>query len=110
DGNVSNHAVLRRRLESLGHRFATPRPEEVVLRAYEAWGDEMLAALEGVFALVLWDARKQRLLAARDRLGVKRLYYTETAEGLALASVPADLVPLTPDREPELAAVAYVLT
>jgi asparagine synthase (glutamine-hydrolysing) len=87
NGEIYNFSALRSELEGLGHRFRTRSDSEVLVHGWEAWGEGVLARLEGMFALLLWDARTRTLLAARDRMGEKPLYYAELAGGgLALAS------------------------
>lgn len=111
NGEIYNYPTLRTRLEGLGHRFSSHSDSEVILHAYETWGDQLVDYLEGMFAFALWDETRQRLLAARDRMGIKPLYYAETSQGLVLASEAGALLPLldaTP--EPEPMALAYVMT
>lgn len=86
NGEIYNFRELRRELESLGHRFQTNSDVEAVVHGYEVWGDEVLKRLRGMFAFALWDARRERLLLARDRVGIKPLVYRETPGGLAFAS------------------------
>jgi len=81
NGEVYDYRDLRRQLEGRGHRFRTASDTEVILRGYEEWGDEVVGRLRGMFAFALWDGRQGRLLLARDRLGVKPLYYHEGADG-----------------------------
>lgn len=88
NGEIYNHAALRRTLEAQGHRFRTRSDAEVLPHLYEEQGLEFLHALEGMFALALWDAREGRLVLARDRMGEKPLYYGTTAEGFFFASEP----------------------
>src|SRR5438270_12421560 len=74
NGEVYNHAALRRELEGLGHRFHTQCDTEVVLHAFQQWNTECFARLRGMFAVALWSERDKRLVLARDRLGIKPLY------------------------------------
>lgn len=85
NGEIYNHRDLRRRLRN-DHRFTTRSDSEVVLHLHEELGDALLPLLNGMFALVLWDRRERRLTLARDRLGIKPLYFAETADGLLFAS------------------------
>lgn len=86
DGAIYNHRELRRRLESRGHHFAGAGDAESALHAYEEWGTDCLRRLAGEFALALWDDRKKRLFLARDRLGVKPVYYAQRGDRLVFAS------------------------
>lgn len=86
NGEIYNHAELRARLEAKGHRFLTHSDCEVIIGLYEECGDGLLDHLRGMFAFVLWDTSRQRLLAARDHLGQKPLFYTERAGSFAFAS------------------------
>jgi asparagine synthase (glutamine-hydrolysing) len=75
NGEVYNHLALRRELEKHGHRYATRCDTETVLRAYIDGGPESVSSLRGMFAFAIWDSRRRELLLARDRLGIKPLYY-----------------------------------
>ena len=88
NGEIYNFRELRKQLEAQGHRFRSATDSEVILHAYEEWGDDCVLRLRGIFAFGLWDDRRERLLLARDRLGVKPLYYWAHAEGLVFASQP----------------------
>ena len=84
NGEVYNFQDLRDELEARGITFRTKGDTEVVLRAYEVYGDAAVERLRGMFAFGLWDGRRRRLLLARDPLGIKPLYYTRTADGFFL--------------------------
>ncbi|MEU7823082.1 asparagine synthase (glutamine-hydrolyzing) [Catellatospora sp. NPDC049133] len=86
NGEVYNHRELRWQLSGLGHRFRTVSDTEVVLRAYLEWGPHFVDRLDGDFAIAIWDERLQYLLLARDRFGVKPLYYRQTDNGLVFGS------------------------
>ena len=77
NGEIYNFQELRGDLEKLGHRFATHSDTEVLLRAYRQWGAYCLQRLRGMFAFALWDNVRRELFIARDRVGIKPLYYAE---------------------------------
>ncbi len=86
NGEIYNYRALRNRLEGAGHRFRTESDSEVVVHLYEDEGPEMLAHLDGMFALAVWDSRQGQLLLARDRLGQKPLVYRHESDRLLFAS------------------------
>jgi len=88
NGEIYNHRELRRELVALGHRrWRTSHSDtEVVLRAFQEWGIDCLKKLRGMFAFALWDSRARKLWLARDRIGVKPLYYTVGAGRFSFAS------------------------
>ncbi|MET9863926.1 asparagine synthase (glutamine-hydrolyzing) [Streptomyces smyrnaeus] len=92
NGEVYNYREVRAELTARGHRFRTAGDTEVVLRAYLEWGPECVRRLEGMFAFAVWDPRSRQLLLARDRLGIKPLYYARTAQGLLFGSEPKALL------------------
>src|ERR1035437_8715835 len=75
NGEIYNFAELREELLQKGHTFRSHSDSEVILHLYEEHGPECIARLDGMFAILLWDGRQQRLLAARDRSGKKPLFY-----------------------------------
>jgi asparagine synthase (glutamine-hydrolysing) len=85
-GGLDNQAELRVLLEAKGHRFRSGKHAEVILHAYQEWGEECLEHLQGGFAFGLWDAKEQALLLARDRVGLKPLYYCRAADEFYFAS------------------------
>jgi asparagine synthase (glutamine-hydrolysing) len=86
NGEIYNHASVRPELEAAGHRYRTRSDTETIVHAYEQWGDECVHRFRGMFAFAIWDAPKRRLLLARDRLGVKPLYWTLVGNRLLFAS------------------------
>jgi asparagine synthase (glutamine-hydrolysing) len=100
NGEIYNHPELRRRLETKGHVFRTRTDTESIVHAYEEYGLDFAQHLTGMFALAIWDARQRRLVLARDRLGIKPLYYTLEGTRVRFASeIKALLVdPTVPRR------------
>jgi asparagine synthase (glutamine-hydrolysing) len=86
NGEIYNYRELREELERHGHRFATASDTEVLVHLYEEHGDGFAELLRGMFAVAIWDARRRRLLLARDRFGIKPLYYRVAAGTLSFAS------------------------
>ncbi len=87
NGEIYNHADLRRELEPLGHRFRTDHSDtEAVVHAFEEWGIDCLHRLRGMFALAIWDERERTLWLARDRVGIKPLHWSLYAGRLAFGS------------------------
>src|SRR5215213_6455332 len=79
NGEIYNYLDIKKELEGRGHRFKTGTDTEVLLAAFAEWGEGCLPRLNGMFAFALWDAQERRLTLARDRLGVKPLYYAHVA-------------------------------
>src|SRR5437879_10844052 len=91
NGELYNYRDLRERLSRFGHRFTTQSDTEILVHAWEEWGEDALTELRGMFALALLDLRGRYVTApilflARDPLGIKPLYYTQTPDGFAFAS------------------------
>ncbi len=86
NGEVFNFAETKAELIKHGHEFRSNSDTEVIANAYEEWGDECVHHFRGMFALLIWDVKKQRLFAARDRLGIKPIYWAHTPRGLVLGS------------------------
>lgn len=94
NGEIFNYIELREILLKAGHRFSTHSDTEVIVHAYEQYGDEFVQHLNGQFAIALWDAHRQRLLLIRDRVGILPLFYTRQGERLLFASEIKALLPL----------------
>jgi asparagine synthase (glutamine-hydrolysing) len=111
DGRVDNRTELRTLLESKGVILRQDTDAELVLRAYEAWGDECPARILGDFAFAVWDARRRRLFLARDFLGIKPLYYATSGLWFVFASGLQPLL-LTPgfERRPNEGMIAEYLS
>jgi asparagine synthase (glutamine-hydrolysing) len=115
NGEIYNFVELRAELEARSHRFRSRTDSEVLVHGYEEWGDAVVERIDGMFAFALWDARRRRLLAARDRMGKKPLYHAHigrsgapplfafASELKALACVPGF------DRSVDPAALARYL-
>jgi asparagine synthase (glutamine-hydrolysing) len=86
NGEIYNFRRLCEDLMAQGHRFRTKTDTEVIVHAYEQWGVDCVSQLNGIFAFALWDANTRRLFLARDRMGVKPLYYVRTQTGLLFSS------------------------
>jgi len=86
NGEIYNFADVRVDLERAGHRFRTHSDTEVIVHAYEEWGDRAVDRFRGMFAFALWDEPRRRLVLVRDRVGIKPLYYSVTAAGVTFGS------------------------
>src|SRR5690348_9168501 len=86
NGEIYNHREVRRELEALGHRFHSNCDTETVLRAFLQWDTACFARFRGMFAVALWTESRQRLVLARDRMGIKPLYYHRSGDDLSFGS------------------------
>jgi len=86
NGEIYNHRDVRRELETAGHAYRTNSDTETIVHAYEEWGDDCVHRFRGMFAFAIWDAAARRLLAVRDRLGIKPLYWAIVGDRLLFAS------------------------
>lgn len=111
NGEIYNFRALRVQLEARGHQFRTHADTEVIVHAYEEFGDDCVSQLRGMFAFALWDATRERLLLARDRVGEKQLFYTEVDGQLLWGSeIKALLRHPAVERRLRPAAVNHFLT
>jgi asparagine synthase (glutamine-hydrolysing) len=110
NGEIYNHAALRRDLQAKGHAFRSQSDSEVVAHLYEEVGDRTPELLRGMFAFAVWDGRRRRLLLARDRFGEKPLYYARAGDSFLFASeIGALLADERIGRDVDLAALdAYL--
>ncbi|HEX2485071.1 MAG TPA: asparagine synthase (glutamine-hydrolyzing) [Myxococcota bacterium] len=111
NGEIYNFREVRRALEAKGHRFETHSDTEVVVHAYEEYGDDCVVHFQGMFAFALWDARRGRLLLARDRVGIKQLFFSVVDGQLLFGSeIKALLRHPAVERRLRPAAVNHYLT
>jgi len=111
NGEIFNYVELREDLAARGYQFATRSDTEVILRAYEEYGDECVHRMNGQWAFAIWDKRRKRLFISRDRLGIRPLFYTESNGRFLFASEMKALFadPAVP-RKLDLKALAQVFT
>jgi asparagine synthase (glutamine-hydrolysing) len=111
NGEIYNFIELRKQLEVYGHIFATRSDTEIIVHAYEQWGENFLNRLNGMFAFALWDARRKQMLLARDHLGIKPLYYVQIGSRILFGSEIKSLIcdPECP-RSVNTAALAELFT
>ena len=107
NGEIYNYRELRSALAADGTRFLEQSDTEVVLRAYETWGDGCVAHLRGMFAFAVWDPRVRRLFAARDRLGIKPFYYRWDHGSLTFASELKAILVADPTARPGINARSF---
>lgn len=106
NGEIYNHADIRRELETRGHRFRSSSDTEVLLKAFQEWGAQCLDRLNGMFAFAIFDERSNKLFAARDRLGVKPFYYHHNQGAFLFSSeIKALLSSGLVDKHPDYAAL-----
>lgn len=105
NGAIYNYRELRSELETAGYRFFSHGDTEVLLKAYHAWGSDMLPRLNGMFAFAIWNRRRQDLFLARDRCGIKPLYVSNIPGGMRFASSLTALLQ-TPDIGADIDPVA----
>jgi asparagine synthase (glutamine-hydrolysing) len=111
NGEIYNFEPLRRELVARGHRFKSSSDTEVIVHMYEELGDDCVARFQGMFAFALWDKRRQRLLIARDRVGIKPLYYTDTGRSLVFGSeIKSIIADPSIQRRIDLGAIDRFLT
>jgi asparagine synthase (glutamine-hydrolysing) len=111
NGEIYNYRELRTELERAGHRFYTSSDTETIVHAYEQWGEQAFGRLRGMFGLAIWDRRRDTLLVARDRAGIKPVYYAERAGRLYFGSeIKSLLVAGGADRNIDLGALDHYLT
>jgi asparagine synthase (glutamine-hydrolysing) len=92
NGTIYNYPELREQLRARGYHFFSGGDSEVILKAYAEWGEDCPGYLHGMFAFAIWDSNRQRLFLARDRFGIKPLYYTRSAHCIRFASTSQALL------------------
>lgn len=97
NGEIYNYPELRKELESSGHRFHSDSDTEVLLRGFSEWSDGLLSRIEGMFSFAIVDENRGRVLMARDRTGIKPLYYGQLGDVLVAGSAPRALLALRPE-------------
>lgn len=110
NGEIYNFNELRRDLEARGHTFRTNSDTEAIVHLYEEYGDDCVEHLRGMFAIAVWDQPRRRLLLARDRLGIKPLYYAEEKDRLLFGSELKSLLAAGMDRTIDRQALHDYLT
>lgn len=107
NGEIYNHRALREELAAKGRRFQSQSDTEVILQAYEEFGPDCVTRFEGMFAFALWDAARQRLLLARDRFGIKPLYFYRDERQLLFASEIKAILAVLPQTPPYNSRLIY---
>lgn len=111
NGEIYNFLEIKERLEKKGHIFKSHTDTEVIIHAYEEWGYDCINHFRGMFAFGLWDNRKKRLYLARDRMGVKPLFYSFKNKNLVFASTLQSLIQDEDiSKEIDMSAIDYYLT
>jgi asparagine synthase (glutamine-hydrolysing) len=110
NGEIYNHRELRRDLEQRGHRFRTDSDTEVILHLYEDKGPRVVDDLRGMFAFAIWDARRRRLLLARDRFGQKPLFWRYDGQRFLFGSEIKSILAVSPRPEIDLQSLDEYLT
>jgi len=109
NGEIYNYRELRDELTALGHRFRSNTDTEAIIHAYEQYGDAFLNRLRGMFGLAIWDAGKNRLVLARDRLGIKPIYYSDVGGPLCFCSEIKGILELRASAELDSVSLASYL-
>jgi asparagine synthase (glutamine-hydrolysing) len=111
NGEIYNFKSLRENLVEKGHKFKSKSDSEVILHAYEEWGDDFIDKLEGMFAFVLWDEKKERFIFARDGIGIKPLYYYKDDNSIIFSSELDPIIELTNQKlKLSIKGLSYLLS
>src|SRR5579872_7085877 len=108
NGEIYNYKDLRTELQSHGHEFRSDSDTEVIVHAYEQWGTDCFGRLNGIFAVGIWDVRADRIILARDHVGIKPLFYAASGGALAFGSELKSLVALL-GHVPEIDSLSFSL-
>lgn len=111
NGEIYNFVELRKELKASGHNFKTRSDTEVIIHAYEQWGEDCVNRFNGMFAFALWNSRRRELFMARDHLGIKPLYYVDLGDRIIFASeIKALLQDKSCPREVDIEALVELFT
>jgi asparagine synthase (glutamine-hydrolysing) len=109
NGEIYNYRQLREELHRLGHRFRTQSDTEVIVHAYEQYGETFVTKLNGMFAIALWDSAKRKLILARDRMGIKPLHYRVKGKSILFSSEMKAILQAPMDRAVDRQALYTIL-
>jgi asparagine synthase (glutamine-hydrolysing) len=109
NGEIYNYQQLRQELQKLGHSFRTQSDTEVIVHGYEQYGQSFVSKLNGMFAIALWDSTKKKLILARDRMGIKPLYYAVRGDTLLFASETKAILQAPIERTVDLHSLYTIL-
>jgi asparagine synthase (glutamine-hydrolysing) len=110
NGEIYNHEELRRRLQRRGHYFRTNCDSETIVHAYEEYGPDCVHRFRGMFAFAIWDGLGRQIVLARDRLGIKPLYYAESGDELVFSSELKPILQVRDERELNWKAVHHLFS
>ena len=111
NGEIYNYITLRENLIKKGHKFKSKSDSEVILHAYVEWGEDFINKLEGMFAFVLWDEKKERFIFARDGVGIKPLYYYKDDNSIIFSSELDPIIELANQKlKLSLKSLSYLLS
>jgi len=109
NGEIYNFQELRQELQKLGHSFKTQSDTEVIVHGYEQYGEHFVTKLNGMFAIALWDSQNRRLVLARDRMGIKPLYYALKGKSIFFGSEIKAILQAPIDRVVDRQALQWIL-
>ena len=109
NGEIYNYIELREQLKNLNYQFSSKSDTEVLLKMYQAFGEKMLHKLNGMYAFSLWDKNKNRLIIARDRIGIKPLYYFKDENNLIFSSTLNSIIKVYNEKIINEESILYYL-